>query len=414
MTKRYWGSVVGLGVAGLVLAGLAAPEAHAGAKLPIKDDAYIDLGFRLQHLTMLTQDDLDGDGKWDMMVHHRIRRARLRAKAVTNSWFSAFMQTEFAADGGSTGADMRIIDAFFTMQADPWAQFIVGENMAPSSRQNLTSSAALLAVDRPGVAYHSVNWGNRSQYRFNTATMKDSKAGPSSGDTPVRDVGITLFGAGKVGENASMKYYVGTYNGVVASGENSERITARAQLNLFDAEDGYYNSSTYLGKKKTVGIGAGVDMMPKISSFTDDHGTPTDPTDDTTDMVDYMCISADGFIEWPVGENTITAEVGVLMPDFGSDYYQNATGMGMYGQAGLLVQKVWQPWVEFEMFSSDDKDNKGNYNAIRVGATRYLAGQSANIKVGVEIASADNPLIAAGNNKEDSALTGVVGFFTNW
>jgi len=407
MTKRNWGSFVGLGAAGLMLAGIAAPEAQAGAKLTIKDDAYIDLGFRLQHLTMLTQTDTDGDGAWDMMIHHRIRRGRLRVKAVTNSWFSAFIQTEVSGDGGS-GYDMRVIDAFMQMNADPWAQFIVGENMAPANRQNLTSSGALMAIDRPGVVYHAVNWGNRSLYRFSTATMPGSSAGLSSGDAPVRDLGITLFGSGKVGENANLKYYLGTYNGVVASGENSERITARGQLNFFDAEGGYYNSSTYLGKKKTVGVGVSVDMMPKIANVTDSNGN-----DDTAD---YFCIAADGFIEWPVGENTVTAELGLIMPDFG-DYFQNATGMGMYGQAGLLVQQVWQPWIEFEMFSSDADNDAGNYTSFRIGGTRYLAGQNANIKVGVEVTSADNPILTAtdgSDGSEDSALTGIVGFYTTW
>ncbi|MEZ4648420.1 MAG: hypothetical protein R3E97_06430 [Candidatus Eisenbacteria bacterium] len=406
MTKRNWGSFVGLGAAGLMLAGIAAPEAQGGVKVPIKDDAYLDLGFRLQHLSMMTQNDIDGDGQWDSSIHHQIRRGRLRVKAATNSWFSAFIQTEVAA-GGTSGVDMRVIDAFIQMDLDPWARFFVGENMAPTNRQNLTSSGVLMAMDRPGVAYQSLNWGNRSRYRFTLADIPGSGAGVGSGDAPVRDVGITLFGAGKVGENASAKYYVGTYNGVHVATENSERITARGQVNFFDAEDGYYNSSTYLGKKKTVGIGASIDMMPNVAMAEDNSG----------DTVDYTCISADGFIEWPVGEHTLTAEVGLLMPDFGGDDYLQATGTGMYAQAGLLVKQVWQPWVEFESFSSDDEDNVGNYSAIRIGGTRYFSGQNANVKLGVELTSSDNPLLVAtdgSDGSEDSAMTVVLGFFTTW
>ncbi|MCA9755478.1 MAG: hypothetical protein KDA27_06730 [Candidatus Eisenbacteria bacterium] len=407
MTKRNWGSFVGLGAAGLMLAGIAAPEVHAGVKVPIKDDAYLDLGFRLQVLTMLTQNDIDGDGQWDNMINHRVRRGRLRVKAATNDWFSAFIQTEVAADGGS-GVDMRVIDAFIQMNLDPWAQVFVGENMAPTNRQNLTSSGALMAIDRPGIAYHSLNWGNRSVYRYGTATLPGSASGVGSGDAPVRDVGITLFGAGKVGENANLKYYVGTYNGVHAASENSERITARAQLNFFDAEDGYYNSSTYLGKKKTAGIGASIDMMPNVAAVVDKNGEAT--------TADFTCLSVDGFMEMPAGEHTVTAEVGIVMPDFG-DYFQNATGMGFYGQAGLLIQKVWQPWVAYEMFSSDDDNDAGNYSMIRIGGTRYFAGQNANIKVGVEILTSDNPILSASDGtdgNEDSALTGVIGFYTTW
>ena len=76
------------------------------------------------------------------------------------------------------------------------------------------------------------------------------------------------------------------------------------------------------------------------------------------------------------------------------------------------------------MFASDADDDSGNYNAFRVGVTRFLLGQRANIKVGVEVASMDNPFIFGDTNGngsfdsgepfEDSALTGVLGFYTTW
>lgn len=405
MTIRQWRWTMGAGAGAGLLLGLAAGTAEAGAKVTIKDDAYLDLGFRLNYVTMLTQSDIDGDGTWDTSLQHRVRRGRLRVKAVANPWFSAFVQTEVADDEVAAGVDMRLFDAYLTVVADPWAQFYIGQHIAPVSRQMLTGSNAHLAMDRPGITTHSPNWGNRSVYRFSTATLPGSSAGISTGEAPPRDVGITLFGAGAIGEQASLKYYLGTYNGVVAEGENSERITARAQVNFFEAEDGYSNSSTYLGTKKTVGLGASLDLMPKIANVEDENGA-----DDTAD---YTGISADAFLEWPVGAQTLSAEVGIVLPDFG-DFFANATGTGIYGQAGLLVAQVWQPWAEFETFASDADDDRGSYNAFRLGITRYIAGQAANVKLGVEVLSAETPLIAEGTESEDSALTAALGFFTTW
>ena len=309
MIKRM-GMKVAAATASVLLFGLGAvSSSQAGAKLTVNDDAYIDLGFRLQHLTMLTQTDSDGDGSWDSTIHHRLRRGRLRVKAVASPWFSAFIQTELGSGDGGSGQDMRVIDAFFTVKADRWAQFVVGQNMVPTNRQNVTSSGVLMAIDRPGTAYHNINWGNRSVYRFATSTVPGSRAGISSGDNAVRDVGVTLFGSGPVGEQTHLKYYVGTYNGVTAPGETSERIAARAQVNFFEAEGGYYNSSTYLGKKKTVALGASVDIQPKVVGYESGSGLGTT----MVSTIDYSSISADAFTEWPVGENTLTAEVGMTL-----------------------------------------------------------------------------------------------------
>ena len=71
-------------------------------------------------------------------------------------------------------------------------------------------------------------------------------------------MGVTLFGSGSLSDTSHLKYYLGFYDGIQASGSDKSdrnlRMTARAQLNLFDAEAGYYNLSTYLGKKKTLGF----------------------------------------------------------------------------------------------------------------------------------------------------------------
>jgi len=72
----------------------------------------------------------------------------------------------------------------------------------------------------------------------------------------VRDLGVTLFGNQSFGEDAHLKYYLGAYDGAQAANEDNLRFTARAQLNLLGKEAAYYNDGTYLGEKRTIGIGA--------------------------------------------------------------------------------------------------------------------------------------------------------------
>ncbi|MCA9726674.1 MAG: hypothetical protein KC729_03260 [Candidatus Eisenbacteria bacterium] len=402
---RRFSSLLG----GLALVGWMATASMAGAKLEIKDGASIDLGFRVQHWTLLTQADTDGDGKWDTTVNHRIRRGRLRLNGVVNEQVSAFLQTDVTGIAG-TGYDARVIDAYVLFKANPWFQLYFGENMVPANRQNITSSGALLAIDRPGTTYKSLTWGGRSTYAFTNNTFGPSDSG-LRGSVDVRDLGITVFGAGPINEKASFKYYAGTYNGVQAGlGSDNERFTARGQINFFDNESGYYNSACYLGKKKTVGIGASVDLQSEVGAVT--KGTETDPQQVG---FDYTYFSVDGFAEYPLGEHTLTVEVGAGVLDLGGKK-KSAEGTGIYAQGGLLVQKVWQPWLMYEMFSSDADGNVGNFNTIRAGLTRYLSGQNANIKVGVEIFNSDTPLTvdAEGKTIEDSVVSAILALYTTY
>ena len=209
---------------------VAASPALAGAKLKVNDKTTIDLGFRLQALYIQDEFNIDGDDTLDDINTFRIRRARLRLKAVIGDHVEVFMQTEAAPISG-TGLDMRLIDGFVTLKANKWARLVVGLNMAPASRQNVTSSGALMAIDRPGNAYKSLTWGTRVLRSFSTRTVV-----PSTGNfaTPVavRDTGATFFGSGSFSDTLHLKYYLGVYDGNPAPGNDTFRTTARVQLNL--------------------------------------------------------------------------------------------------------------------------------------------------------------------------------------
>jgi hypothetical protein len=276
-----------------------------------------------------------------------------------------------------------MIDAFITLKPNPWAQIVSGLNMAPAQRQNLTSSGAMMAMDRPGINNYNLTWGMKGNAGLQTGTVAGTRVAGSIGDNQVRDLGVTLFGSGSMSDNAHLKYYLGTYEGSVHS-DDTLRVTARAQMNFGDPEPKYYNSSTYLGKINTFGIGAAIDTQDSFATNAV-----------TGDDVDYSLYSVDAFLEQKLGGGSVTVE-GLADQD-GTPLRtaadepisaEQAQGSGAYIQAGYLMGK-WQPFVLYEQWEADADNDVGSWNAYRVGINYYLKGHNANIKVGVETVEND-------------------------
>jgi len=401
----------------LVILGLfgmmAAEVASAEAIIKINDKAHLDLGIRIQPYYINKDFDVDGDGEWDTITDYKTRRARLRLKAVIGEYVTAFIQSEVSGSPGTAlGEPARIIDAYVALKAHDWFRFYTGLNMAPVFRQNLTSSGAMLAAERPSMTYKNLSWGNRAFVNFATSTLPGADSGIRV-PAQVRDTGVTLFGSGKLGESkASLKYYLGAYDGVQTSGEHNDRYTGRVQLNFFDREAGYYNLATYLGKKKTIGIGAAFDTQKSIAATT---GGET---------VDYMVFTADAFCEWPLENGmSLTLEGGwsqldlddaqdvvIAVTSTGSTDWRTVQGSGFYVQGGLLVKDKWQPWAEFEQWASDGVEDAGSFTIYRVGVSYFIEGQNANLKLGFENLSTEVPIVG----EEDSQKTILLGTYITY
>jgi hypothetical protein len=392
--------------AGLVLGG----NAWAGAKLKIDDESSIDLGFRVQALTYLSDNDLDGDGSWDDDTDFRVRRARFRLKGTVNKYVSAFIQTESGSGAGGSGTDMRIIDSWVSLKYNNWAQLFAGEHMAPSSRQATTSSGGLMAIDRPGNNTKNLTWGARALSRFSTTTVDETNDSRISGDSAVRDVGMTFFGTGSFSDTMHLKYYAGVYDGVqdrvdtdpaLGSDDDNLRTTIRAQMNFFDAEPGYFNLSTYLGKKKTIGVGISYDMQDEVQQAT------------AGGFGDYEYYSVDAFIDWPLGPGYLTAEAAYsdLDLDDATQAASQSQGDGYYFQAGYYINQ-WQPWFEYEEWDGDSSINDaGDYDSFRIGISYFFKGHNANVKLGYEKFSSD---VNFSGKTEDEIETIVLGFYTTY
>ncbi len=373
-----------------------AGSAQAGARIQISDDSKIDLGFRLQALYLNTDKDIDSDGDFESFDDFKVRRARIRLGADVTKWVSMFLQTEFS-EGAGAGADMRVIDAFVQLKPHKLANLYLGENMAPVLRQNVTSSGALMAIDRPAINSKNLTWGTKAPAAFTNTTIDDFSAG-LTGDVDVRDTGLTLFGSDSLNDMVHFKYYAGVYDGVQNADQDSERYAARVQINFFDPEPGYYNLSTYLGEKKTIGLGAAFDTQEDVDA-------------DASGNIDYQMFTFDAFVDYPVGPGYLTFESAYIDLDLDGggvistgNTAKNSQGKGFYAQAGYFISN-WQPWVEYEDWNSDGAT--GDFDNLRCGLTYFIKGHNANIKAGYETFNGDHNFTGTNEDRINTFVTGL-------
>ncbi len=362
------------------------------AMIRIDEHAHIDIGFLIQPMVIVTESDLDGDGTLDSETEFKVRRTRLRVRGVAGDRVTAFLQSDLGSTAGGAGYDWRIIDAWVMLRATDALFLMAGQTMAPANRQNMTAASVLLTLDSPGLVYKSLTWGTRALSAFSNRTLADTDAG-LRGPVEVRDVGVTLFAVRSLSDTLHAKAYLGAYEGVQLAGRDAPRFTGRLQVNFGDPEPGYYNLSTYLDGKRTLGIGASYDTQANVTD-SEGHG-----------LVDYAYYSLDAFAEYALmqGRMTIEAAYSGLDLDGATGLYTTrgetgpgrdatrAEGSGYYIQTGYY-QNRWQPWAGFERWNSDAEDEAGSYSAWRIGISYYLRNHNAVIKGGYEQLKSETPL----------------------
>lgn len=387
----------------------------AGVKLNIDEDSSIELGFRLQ-TQFLSSTNANADSSGGHEEKFTLRRASIRLGGNVTRWVKFFLQVGNNDEPGTDNDanDVDLIDAYINLHLHDLAQIIVGELLVPSSRQHLTSSAALMAIDYPGITGYSLTWGLNGGAVFNTTAFEDGNL-DLEGDANLRDIGGTFFGSFSLNDMVHAKYYVGAYNGIqfMNDGDDKERVAARVQINFLDPEPTYYNLSSYLGKKRTIGIGASIDQQQRIAR---------DLNDD--DNVNYIFYSFDAFADIPVGPGSATIEAGYsnLNLDNSTALRDSATappqngketqGQGFYVQSGYFINSLnLQPWALYESWYSDASNDLGSWNAWRAGLSYFIKGHNANIKVGFEQFSADQDIGGVADKNIESFL---IGFYVSY
>jgi hypothetical protein len=366
----------------------------------------MDLGLMLQTHTLLAHEALASDAPRELAPRMFIRRARLRITAQATRWVTVLLQTDRGDGDGRLGLEFRLIDAYAILNVHPMLRLFSGIHMAPASRQNLTLSASLVAFDRPAQAFKTLTWGTRALAQFANRTVPNTDAGFRN-TTPVRDVGWTAFGVADLSPTVHYKYYAGIYEGIQLPERRSWRTTARAQLNLLDAEREYFNASSYQGSRRTVALGLALDHQARIA-----HDQGRD--------IGYRHATADLFLEHPAGPGSLSFETALSSLDLGGGRQVSASrdpeaprrdvrraeGVGFYTQLAYAFPWGFQPWASHERWYA--RDPVGSFEAARFGVTRYLAGQNVNVKIGYEHFRGRAPL---GRGAEHTWSTVALGIF---
>src|SRR5262249_41210816 len=126
-------------------------------------------------------------------------------------------------------------------------QIDAGFMFPPQAHNAIESAARLYPLDYFAFTFNSSTV-------FNSATVN-----PAGRDTGVELRGL-LFGG-------HLEYRGGIFQGfrqpstpTQIQAQDIFRIAARLQLNLWDAEPGFFYAGTYLGKKKILSIGGAIDV----------------------------------------------------------------------------------------------------------------------------------------------------------
>jgi hypothetical protein len=275
-----------------------------------------------------------------------VRRFRFTVAGTLFKTLEFFFQTDwpnlFKLDPADTMAfdknapGLNIQDAYVTYRpfgahADIARVFDVkldaGFMLPPLSHNSLESAAKLYGAD------YFVN-----SFRRNVTNNADPFR--AYGQSPVgRDAGVQLR---VLALNGHIDFRVGTFMGrrvgavpasasmpAVVGGINVFRLSARLQINLLDAEPGFFYQGTYLGARKIVSLGAFVDYQ--------------DP---------YKYFGADLLVDLPVGPGIFTAQGGVVQWD-GGTFIPLVKQRVYMAEVGYLIGPVrLSPIARFERLDS--------------------------------------------------------------
>jgi Phosphate-selective porin O and P len=215
-----------------------------------------------------------------------------------------------------------------------------GLMLPPLCRDCLASAATLLSLD-----YNS--------WSFLESAPTQSSVG--------RDTGFLAKGYLAGGH---FEYRGGVFQGLRETGsKNGFRTTGRAQYNVWDTETGYVYPEAYLGNKKILALGAGLDRQQNYKAYT-----------------------ADAQLSVPVGvaKNEFNGILTLYRLDGGTTFTAPALAkqsdlalqLGYY----LAPQKV-MPFVRYEKqnFSASANKTRDN-NRVQAGIGWYPNGNNFNIK----------------------------------
>lgn len=381
-----------------------APEASALKKIMLDDagDVGVSVGFIAQAWGQLTQRPQNGDATASAFDQNIIlRRAELQLSLDVGEHFNFFMNTTGHGTAGLAGVDngiaVNLLVAELTFKVIPEFQLMGGLSVPPTSRNSLTLGGSLLTMDYMGINGKALNWGNAVYDKFGSAAIASTAGLGTDVVTAYQnpaDANVTIFGTSDINPTTHLKYYVSIMRGRTSllgvARDEVPRLAGRVQVNIGDAEDGYFNLGSYLGGKNTIAIGVSADFQSQVA------------VNAAGDDASYFYLSADVFAEQQAGPGVITFEGSFSMLDLGGENIDTLVadqveGMGAYGQVAYLINNV-QPWAAFETWMAEE--DLGSVNSFRLGATYYFAGFKANAKLGYELSMGEKGVFGNGTDQD--------------
>ncbi len=256
-----------------------------------------------------------------------LRRTRLLVGGTLFGTFDYFFDTDYpnlflagneaptataAATTTKATPGMNVQDAFITWKAaGDFFKVDAGYMLPPMAHNAVQGAGTLYSLD-----YFSFTFLSTAN------TLLGSSASPVGRDLGVQLRGLVLDG--------HLEYRVGLFQGLrnaetpgavgdtatTVGSTNFFRAVGRLQLNLLDAEPGFFYAGTYLGKKKILSFGLSGDTQSS-----------------------YHYFAGDGFVDLPLGPGVFTAQVNAAHWD-GGTFVAIAKETAVMGEIGYNIAAI--------------------------------------------------------------------------
>lgn len=339
------------------------------AKLTLGENKWIDLHYLLQFqgssaYSYGAAGESKGEGIWTKDFSIRRSRIVMNGQAAKNVTF--FTETDVFSSTTETSRKNVVLlqDAHISYKFADELMIDAGKILLPFTHHNRQSAATLMALDY-ALKYVGLALNSGNSY------------------DAWRDYGFELRGlilnTPFTNKKGLIDYRIGIFDGSsrnTTSGLNRQdypRLTGRIQINLFDPEDGFFYSDNYLGKKKVVSFGGGIDYQTRGYKNGDN-------------IKNYLAWTADVTVDFPVADGMVAAcQAGFLKVKNNQGLIASGYegGYSYFVQAGFLVLNSIQPVIRYTLLTKDQtvgltKQQTEAY--ITPGLNYYISGNNANVK----------------------------------
>ncbi len=353
----------------------------AGIKVQVDDQTKGEVGIWMQTWYQWVEDGKSTNNK--DLNDFILRRAYLYIKGQVTDRVHFF--THIASDkvgqdemtespGNGLGSGVAWRDLWIAFDLSDSFKIQMGRMYVPLTRNyGTTSTKCMLTMDLP-----FLQGGSRGGIFY------AQKVG--------RDDSITLWGNPMDG---LIQYRLMVSEGVEGDSnpDDNLRFVGRLSVSLLEPEKGWFNQGTYLGNKKVLSFGLGMDSQKDLtlSSLADQ---------------DNFVWTIDGFFDYPVADGAVTAEAAYInidnctqtQPQAYTSLSAGDNAKNWYINAGYLLPGSigpgrLQPYVRYETVDVDERDSATDYETDfwSGGLNYYLKGHNAKLTADYMHVAQDSP-----------------------